>query len=124
MDRHWMNVSGFISGMQMSGKPAATELRAQLARRTFLIVFGIAMAGALVNPAYAESCASLRTQLNEANAKKNAAAARAASLAAQYQANPQGRVKLSDVNAANAKRKKYEQRIVAIANKTKNCTPP
>lgn len=115
MDEDRMGVSPFTSGRQFSEKPAATEKpsRLRLARRNFLIVVGIVLAGGLLKPAYADECDRLKKELIEANAKKKAAAAHAASLAAAYQAIPNGRVTLGGVKAATAKTRKYEQGILA-----------
>jgi|GEM_PF-5530548 len=71
MDEDRMGASPFISGKQFSDKPATTEKasRLRLVRRNFLIVVGIAMVGGWLNPAYAESCKSLKKDLKTVNAK-------------------------------------------------------
>jgi hypothetical protein len=50
MNKHGTN----ISSLTQTGSKSSTTI-ARLARGSFLIVFGFAMAGALVNPAYAKS---------------------------------------------------------------------
>lgn len=49
MDKSRMRVSAPISGRQVSDKSAATRMPPRLARRSFLVVVGFALAGALLN---------------------------------------------------------------------------
>jgi hypothetical protein len=87
-----------------------------------LIVVGIVLAGGLLKPAYADECGRLKKELIKTNAKRQAQAARADSLTAAYNANPNGRVTRGEVHAAHNKLRGYENRIRIIANKTKDCT--
>jgi hypothetical protein len=57
MNKHGTN----ISSLTQTGSKSSTTI-ARLARGSFLIVFGFAMAGALVNPAYAKSWEKLKAE--------------------------------------------------------------
>jgi hypothetical protein len=61
MDKSRMGVSAHIGGRQISDNPAATRMPSRLARRSFLVVVGFAMAGGLLsaNTARAVECDTL-----------------------------------------------------------------
>lgn len=72
MDKDWKSASAFKSERQISDKSAATKMPSRLSRRSFLIVFGIVMAGGLLNAntARAKDCDTLTTKQECCSDKK------------------------------------------------------
>lgn len=83
MDR--MPMSPLVYRRQIIGKTAAAELPSRLARPSFLLVIGFAMAGELLNPAYADPCEKLRKEHSVAVAKYAASHKKGSELMQKYE---------------------------------------
>jgi hypothetical protein len=102
------------AGKPITDSSLAARIPSRLARRSFLIVAGIAVAGGLLNPAYANGCEKLRRELRAAENKKAEAVDTARQIEKKYGEHAMPPKIFKAYTQAAADVAKYEKKIRQI----------